>query len=100
MGAFAQAATPLCRQSIESALAILKERRAASSTSEAARKTSGLSSCWRETPESFRKLIVRSAGLPADVVGKLDRDLTETEKAMIRAAAKRLKERADALFAL
>jgi hypothetical protein len=56
--------------------------------------------CWKETPEPFRRLVARSAGLPLDVVHKIDRELSETEKAMIRAAAARLKERADALFAL
>jgi hypothetical protein len=63
-------------------------------------KPSGLTSCWKDTPEPFRKLVARAAGLDASVVAKADRDLTEAEKAAIRGAAKRLKERADALFAL
>lgn len=55
---------------------------------------------WHDTPEPFRKLVSRAAGLPLDVVAKLDRDLSEAEKAAIRDAARRLKERADSLFAL
>jgi hypothetical protein len=55
---------------------------------------------WSETPEPFKRLVARAAGLSQDVVGKVDRDLSETEKALIRLAAARLKERADALFAL
>jgi hypothetical protein len=57
-------------------------------------------SSWCDTPEPFRKLIARAAQLDGAVVAKADRELTETEKAAIRAAAQRLKERADALFAL
>jgi hypothetical protein len=55
---------------------------------------------WRSTPEPFRRLVARAAGLSLDVVKKQDRELTETEKALIRAAAQRLRERADALFAI
>jgi hypothetical protein len=42
--------------------------------------------CWKDTPQLYRKLIARVAGLSADVVEKKDRDLTETEKAMLRSA--------------
>jgi hypothetical protein len=94
---FAQCATETARQHITSCLLTLKKRSAAAKTPAAARKTCG---CWRETPEPFRKLLARSAGLSLDVVSKFDRDLTETEKTMIRSAAARLKERADALVAL
>lgn len=55
---------------------------------------------WRDTPESFRRLVARSAGLELAVVDKLDRELSEAEKAAIRLAARRLRDRADALFAL
>jgi hypothetical protein len=94
---FGQATTPIARQCIDAALAIVKQRSAAPKRPEAARKAS---SGWRDAPEPFRKLIARSAGLPLGVVAKMDRDLSETEKSMIRNAAARLKERADALFAL
>jgi len=60
----------------------------------------GLSGAWKATPEAFRRLVARSAGLAEDVVGKVDRELTESEKAHIRAAAARLKERAEGLFAI
>lgn len=55
---------------------------------------------WHSTPEPFRKLVTRAAGLPLDVSDKLDKDLSESEKTAIRDAARRLKERADTLFAL
>lgn len=57
-------------------------------------------SCWSDTPESFKRLIARSAGLPDDVVTKSDRELSEPEKNAIRAAARRLVTRAAALLAI
>lgn len=54
-------------------------------------------SCWKDSDEAFKRLVSRSAGLPVDVVSKLDRDLTEAEKVAIRAAVKRLSEKAAAL---
>ncbi|WP_151446748.1 hypothetical protein [Lacisediminimonas profundi] len=56
--------------------------------------------CWHDTPEPFRKLICRAASLDIAVISKLDRDLTELEKAAIRGAAQRLRDRAEALFAI
>lgn len=55
---------------------------------------------WSATPEAFRRMVARAALLSPEVADKLDRDLTEQEKAAIREAARRLKERADALFAI
>jgi hypothetical protein len=55
---------------------------------------------WSNTPESFRRLVARAALLPSEVCDKHDRDLTELEKAAIREAARRLRERADQLFAI
>lgn len=55
---------------------------------------------WTNTPEAFRRLVAKAAVLPEAVVHKLDRDLTELEKAAIREAARRLRERADQLFAI
>lgn len=55
---------------------------------------------WSNTPEAFRRLVARAALLSEDVVHKLDRDLSEPEKAAIREAARRLRERADQLFAI
>jgi len=43
--------------------------------------------CWKDIPQLYRKVLARVAGLSADVVEKMDRDLTETEKAMLRSAA-------------
>lgn len=88
--------TPIGCAALSAAKSLITPREAAKKAQGTARSCRG----WRDTPEAFRRLIARSAGLPLDVVAKLDRDLTETEKAMIRNAAARLKERADALFAL
>jgi len=43
--------------------------------------------CWKDIPQLYRRVLARVAGLSADVVEKMDRDLTETEKAMLRSAA-------------
>lgn len=56
--------------------------------------------CWSDTPEGIKRLIVKSAGLEAAVAAKLDRDLTETEKARIRETARRLIRFADQVCAL
>lgn len=45
-------------------------------------------SCWKDTPERYRKHIARLAGLSLDVAAKMDRDLSESEKSMIRSAAR------------
>jgi hypothetical protein len=89
---------PETRERCRQALAILAatQRRAAPPVG-TARKPS---SSWHAVPEAFRKLVARAAGLPAEVVGKLDRELTEQEKAKIRAAAHRLHDRAEELFAI
>jgi hypothetical protein len=46
--------------------------------------------CWRETPRNHRRILARLAGLSFDVADKSDRDLTEDEKAQLRAAAREL----------
>lgn len=56
-----------------------------------------LRGCWHDVPAGLRKTIARAAGLPSDVVDKLDRDLTESEKCHIRTAAKRLRDIAEGL---
>jgi hypothetical protein len=55
---------------------------------------------WSDTPEGFKRLLARSAGLDAAVCDKHDRDLTEIEKAAIRAAAGRLVKLAEQVFAI
>jgi hypothetical protein len=56
--------------------------------------------CWRDTPEIFRKHIARLAGLNLDVAAKMDRDLSETEKAMLRSAARDMQRVTARLIAL
>jgi hypothetical protein len=56
--------------------------------------------CWRDTPEIFRKHIARLAGLNLDVAAKMDRDLSETEKAMLRSAARDMQRVTAGLVAL
>jgi hypothetical protein len=66
----------------------------------AARKSFSSITCWKDTPQLYRKVMARVAGLSADVVEKIDRDLTETEKAMLRAAASDLRGYVDSLVRL
>lgn len=56
--------------------------------------------CWRDTPELYRKLICRAAGVPLEVADKRDRDLSEREKVMLRAAVRDLREYCAGLGAL
>lgn len=51
----------------------------------------GLTS-WRDTNYEYRRMLAVLASLPPSVADKTDRDLTETEKTMLRAAAKRISE--------
>lgn len=90
MGTFAQAATPTCRHHVEQSLAILRQGQKRSAPAENAGARKSFAPWWRATPELYRRIIVRCAGLPADVVGKIDRDLTESEKALLRAAIRDL----------
>jgi hypothetical protein len=55
---------------------------------------------WRDTPELFRRMVAHAAGLDRDVVAKLDRDLSEAEKAKLRQAARELRDASAALVAL
>lgn len=45
---------------------------------------------WADLPGPFKALMARAAGLPEAVREKVDRDLSEAEKAALRAAADRL----------
>jgi hypothetical protein len=45
---------------------------------------------WHETPVKYRRIICHLACLPSDVADKMDRDLTESEKVLLRAAARDL----------
>lgn len=51
----------------------------------------GLTS-WRETPPEYRRVLASLASLSADVAEKADRELTENEKTLLRAAARRLSD--------
>ena len=42
---------------------------------------------WPALPELYRRMVARAAGLGVEVVDRIDRDLTEREKVMLRSAA-------------
>jgi hypothetical protein len=52
---------------------------------------------WHDTPPHQRRVIARLAGLPQETVTKFDRDLSENEKALLRAAARDLRDNVAAL---
>lgn len=83
-----------CRQSIRAALEIChsweKKRSEASKESDASRKAFAGVSCWADAPLLHRKCLVRLAGLDQFVVHKSDKELSESEKALLRATAKNL----------
>lgn len=60
-------------------------------TDPAREKLAGLT-CWRETSPEHRRVLVMLANLPRETTDKSDRDLTESEKVLLRAAARRLAE--------
>ncbi len=41
---------------------------------------------WREMPQLYRRMVVAAAGLHEGVVNKPERELSETEKVMMRSA--------------
>nr|GFD60135.1 hypothetical protein [Tanacetum cinerariifolium] len=47
---------------------------------------------WRDTSYEYRRMLAVMATLSPSVADKIDRDLSETEKTMLRAAAKRVSE--------
>ncbi|MGZ5819588.1 MAG: hypothetical protein ACXWJD_12685 [Burkholderiaceae bacterium] len=96
MGTFAEAATPTCRFHIEQSLQILKRREGEKLPS----RKPYVMPCWHDVPELYRNLIARAAGLSPKVVKKVDRDLTEQEKVMLRSAARDLSEVAGRLVSL
>jgi hypothetical protein len=56
--------------------------------------------CWRDTPQSLRELVASVAGLSFDITRKMDRDLTEVEKAKLRQAVGKIRDRVNSLVAL
>lgn len=75
--------------------AVLEQARAMSSrtasTPQNRAQFIGLTS-WRDTSYEYRRMLAVMASLPPSVADKTDRDLSETEKTMLRAAAKRVSE--------
>lgn len=47
---------------------------------------------WRDTPRGHRMILARMAGLTPEIVDELDRNLSESEKAHLRAAAAELRD--------
>ena len=66
-----------------------QQRRAAPAAARAPHQARG---CWRETPAPLRELAAWVAGLPLEVTQKIDRELSEAEKAKLRAAAGKIRE--------
>lgn len=56
--------------------------------------------CWKDTPQLYRRMVVAAAGLSADVVEKKDRDLSETEKVMLRSASSDMRDWLNTLVSL
>lgn len=56
--------------------------------------------CWKDTPQLYRRMVVAAAGLSADVANKIDRDLSETEKVMIRSAVTDMRNHMNMLVSL
>lgn len=77
----------------ETARACIAAARAALATNAAISKASRQvepAISWLDLPELHRRMIARNAGLTAEVVVKRDTDLSEEEKARLRAAARDL----------
>lgn len=57
------------------------------------------STSWSDTPVKHRRIIAHLACLPSDISNRLDRELTESEKTLLRAAARDLYEGINGLSA-
>lgn len=79
--ALLEQARAMSRKASAPALASMQER---------ARFT-GLTS-WTDTPREYRRMLAVMASLPPSLADKSDRDLSENEKALLRAAAKRISQ--------
>ncbi|SFU99545.1 hypothetical protein [Pseudoduganella namucuonensis] len=53
---------------------------------EAERRAAAPAASWSALPELYRRMLVRAAGLPPEVVTAANRDLTERDKVMLRSA--------------
>lgn len=68
------------------ALAALLAQARTDDRAAARRSPAAPSAAWRDVPQLYRRMIVAAAGVAPEVVEKIDRDLTEREKVMIRSA--------------
>jgi hypothetical protein len=84
------------RQRVKSLLAVCRKPAPRSRAVEALKSIT----CWKDTPELYRRMVVAASGLSADVVAKKDRDLTEQEKVMLRSAISDLRLVLSGLVAL
>lgn len=87
--------TPLGMEYLQS----LRQRSVSPVVATPARRPVNLT-CWKDTPQLYRRMLATAAGLSADVVNKIDRDLTETEKVMLRSAATDLRDHLNGLVSL
>lgn len=86
---------PVTQSGRAMAKAALEQARAMTSkTARATEDRKGVTALtsWRDTPYDSRRVVAMLAGLPPSVADKTDRQLSETEKAMLRSAARRLSD--------
>lgn len=91
-----QKATDYGREQAKKALELAQQIKVAKRATIQFKKPSG----WVDTPEGFKRLIARSAGLELAVCNKSDEQLTHAEKVAIRNCAAKLIEYANAVFAI
>lgn len=84
----------------ERALQMARDMCAAAKTTARATRKPVMLTCWKDTPQLYRRMVVAAAGLSADVANKIDRDLSETEKVMIRSAVTDMRNHMNMLVSL
>ena len=82
------------------ALAALRACTAADGKAPARRQPAAPAPSWAALPELYRRMIGRAAGADIAVLDKLDRDLDEREKAMLRSAIADMRAWLDTVAAL
>ena len=82
------------------ALAALRACTGADAQAPARRQPAAPAPSWAALPELYRRMIGRAAGADIAVLDKLDRDLDEREKAMLRSAIADMRAWLDTVAAL
>lgn len=87
-------ATSIGRQYLASLLALRK------APAPRALRKAKIITCWHDSPQAIRWMVVRMAGLDKSVISKIDRDLSEVEKSKIREAARYMRDEINQLVEL